>query len=298
MANGLYLIVNPAARRGRSKRRIDQLVGAFRDAGLRPELLESESPGDIEAKVRAAAEDGAERVIVAGGDGTVHEAANGLMTASQRPALGVIPTGSGNDFAKACGIDLDWVIATRTLAGRIADGAEPRPLDVGRCNERHFTNGVGIGFDAIVTRYAHEVRAPIGDLVYLVGLARAMLKGIATPELSVDSAELRYDGKATLANIANGPWLGGRFLIAPAADNADGRLNLVIAESVTRRRILQLLPSLMRGEHLDAPEVRHASIDRVVVTAECPTPSHVDGEVMPLATRFEIECLPGALRLL
>lgn len=298
MARPLYLIVNPAARRGRSKRRIADLVAAFRQAGLQPELLESEAQGDLETKVRAAADEGAGQVVVAGGDGTVHEAVNGLMTAERKPALGLIPTGSGNDFAKACGIDLDWALAARDLAARIADGTAPRPLDVGRCNERYFANGVGIGFDAIVTRYAHQVRVPIGDLVYIVGLARAMLAGIVTPELTVEAPEIRYDGKATLANIANGPWLGGRFLIAPAADNGDGHFDLVIAEPVTRRRILQLLPSLIRGEHLDAPEVRHASIGHVVVTAESPTPSHVDGEVMPLATRFEIECLPSALRLL
>ncbi len=298
MANPLVLIVNPAARRGRSARLVDQIVAAFGDAGLDPDVVASRAAGDVEKQVQAAAAEGAGQVIVAGGDGTVHEAVNGLMKAGRRPALGVIPSGSGNDFAKACNIDLDPLDAARALATRIAAENEPRPIDVGRCNDRCFANGVGIGFDAIVTQYAYKVRAPIGDLVYIVGLARAMLSGIVTPKLAVVSEALDYEGEATLANVANGPWLGGRFLIAPNASIGDGKLELVVAEPVTRRRLFALLPRLLRGEHLDAPEVHHARVDRLTVSAETPMPSHLDGELMPLARTFEIECLPAALRLL
>jgi diacylglycerol kinase (ATP) len=88
------------------------------------------------------------------------------------------------------------------------------------------------------------------------------------------------------------------FHIAPMATNDDGKLELLIAGPVTRRRIMQLLPKLIRGQHMDEPDISHASVQRVSVTAAQPLPSHLDGEVQPLQSSFEFEILPGALNLL
>jgi diacylglycerol kinase (ATP) len=88
------------------------------------------------------------------------------------------------------------------------------------------------------------------------------------------------------------------FLIAPDARNDDGRLNLVFADPVSRRRIARLLPRLMNGTHIGQPEICNATIEKCDIEAASPVPSHLDGEVQPLLSRFEIEILPGALRLL
>ena len=298
MSVAIPLIVNPSACRGRAGRRADQMRELFRQQGVETDLILSREPGDIARTTGQLTAAGASRIIVAGGDGSVHEAVNGILRAGGAAAFGLVPTGSGNDFAKACGIDPNWQDAALTLANRIASNVEPRPVDAGRCNGKYFANGVGIGFDAVVTRYAAQVRLPLGNLVYVVGLARALVSGIVTPEVTVREESFHYQGRATLANVANGPWLGGQFRIAPDASNADGMLDLVLAEPVTRLRVVDLLPLLKAGTHLDEPEVRHARVRRVTIECAEAIPSHLDGEVQPLAARFEIDVLPGALRLL
>jgi diacylglycerol kinase (ATP) len=292
------LFLNPTAGRGRAKRRLPRVLELLEAAGIHVEVHQSTGVGDLENQVREAVGSGTTQLIVAGGDGSVHEAVNGIMAADGGAALGVIPVGTGNDFAKAAGIPLDWEAATTLLARRVADGAHPRSIDLGRMNDRWFANGAGIGFDAKVTQIARSYRWPVGDLVYLAAIFRAMLDGIATPEILIESDELPWDGPLTLANVSNGPWVGGMFHIAPMAKNDDGVFELLIAAPVTRGRILQLLPKLMRGNHMTEPEIVHASVRHVKVSASSAVPSHLDGEVQALQTKFEIEILPGALRLL
>lgn len=292
------LFLNPTAGRGRAGRRLSRILELMEAMGIRPLVHQSGGVGDLEIRVRDAARDGATQLIVAGGDGSIHEAVNGIMAAGGGAALGVVPVGTGNDFAKAAGIPLDWESATTLLARRIADGAKPRRVDLGRMNQRWFANGAGIGLDAKVTHIARSYSWPIGEFVYLAAIFHAMADGVATPALMVESDELQWDGPLTLANISNGPWIGGMFHIAPMAKNEDGVLELLIAAPVTRRRILQLLPKLMRGSHMEEPEIVHASVRRVSVSASAAVPSHLDGEVQPLQTEFEIEVLPEALQLL
>lgn len=292
------LFLNPVAGRGRAERRMARILELLEEAGVHVVVHQSTAVGDLEQQVADAVQDGTTQVIVAGGDGSIHEAVNGLMAAGGNAALGVVPVGTGNDFAKAAGIPLDWEAATTLLARRIADAAPPRSVDLGRMNERWFANGAGIGLDAKVTKIARSFRWPIGDLVYLVAIFRAIVDGIATPQIRIDAGEFRWDGPLTLANVSNGPWVGGMFHIAPMAKNDDGRLELLVAAPVTRRRILQLLPKLVRGSHMDEPEILHAGVQRVTVSASEPVPSHLDGEVLPMESEFVIEVLPGALRLL
>lgn len=292
------LFINPTAGRGRAGRRMSRITELFDDAGVSVELHASRGVGDLEEQVYAEVANGANRIIVAGGDGSVHEAVNGIMRVSSPSRLGVIPTGTGNDFAKACAIPLDWEHATRLLAERLRANAVSRRIDIGQMNERYFANGAGIGFDAKVTRIARSFRWPVGDVVYLFAIFRCMLDGIATPDMTIETEDLRWRGPITLANISNGPWIGGMFHIAPMADNSDGQLELLIADPVSRLRITTLLPKLIRGEHIGEREITHTSIRRVHIEAAAEVPSHLDGEVQALTRHFDIEVLPAALELL
>ncbi len=292
------LFVNPTAGRGRAARRLPRIEQLFAASGVALEVIRSAATGEIEAQVSRHVEAGARRIIVVGGDGSIHEAVNGLQRANQECALSVIPSGTGNDFAKACGITLDWEQATQSLLQRITTNVPARKIDIGRVNERYFANGVGIGFDAKVTRVARSYRWRIGDFVYLLAILRCLYDGVATPDLRIDSEQMNFSGPLTLATVCNGPWVGGMFHIAPAADNADGMLDLLVASPVSRMRILTLLPLLMRGRHLREPEIEHQLVRRVTVTATAPIESHLDGEVQPLQDRFDIEVLPAALDLL
>ena len=292
------LLLNPIAGRGRAGRRLPQIEESFDKAGIDYEVCLSSAMGDIEAEAYARSADGRRNIVVAGGDGSIHEAVNGIVRAGGAARLGIIPTGTGNDFAKASGLSLDWRKATDSLCHRLARHEPARAIDVGRMNDRYFANGAGIGFDAKVTAIARSYRAPIGDLVYLLAIFRGMADGIATPSLRIVADDFEWNGPVTLANISNGPWVGGMFHIAPMARNNDGVLELLIANPVSRSRICALLPGLVRGRHLGEPEITHASVRRLTIEAESEVPSHLDGEVQAPATRFEIELLPAALHLL
>jgi diacylglycerol kinase (ATP) len=294
----VLLFINPTAGRGRARQRATRIAEIFDAAAIDYQLRHSTAVGDLEAQVLQAVTDGASRIVVAGGDGSIHEAVNGIMRSAQTAQLGVIPCGTGNDFAKACAIPLDWALATEQLVTRLSAGTTSRCVDVGRANDRYFANGVGIGFDAKVTRVARQIRWPIGDLVYLLAIFRCMADGIATPQLTISTDDLQWCGPVTLASINNGAWVGGMFHIAPMADNSDRQLELLIAGPVSRLRILSLLPKLIRGTHANEREISHASVQRVSVESVAPLASHLDGEVQPLASHFKIEIVPAALDLL
>lgn len=293
------LFLNPKAGRGRAAKRLPELRGILDAAGIGTDVVESSAPGDLEARVREAAAAGIERLIVAGGDGSVHEAVNGIVAGGGRAALGVLPVGTGNDFAKAAGVPLDAALAARQLAARMADGRPLGAADIGRCNDRCFLNGAGIGIDARVAQIAASIWLPIGDLVYLLGVLRCLVEGIHTPALSVSiNGVERFRGAATLVNIANGQWVGGRFHIAPDSRLDDGLFDVVIAGAVSRRRVIGLVPLLQKGLHTTAPEVQVLRGDELLIESREPLPCHLDGELLPPGTRFAIRRLPEQLQLL
>jgi len=297
-AETIHLFLNPTAGRGRAGRRQARILELLQRRDLPVELHLSQAIGNLEEQVQHFVDQGAGRIVVAGGDGTVYEAVNGIMRSGEKASFGVIPTGTGNDFAKACDIPLNWEHASRLLADRLATGQYVKTIDIGTMNDRFFANGAGIGFDAKVTHIARSYRLPIGDFVYLLAIFRAMFDGIATPRLQISSPGFSWDGPATLASISNGPWIGGMFHIAPMARNDDGKLELLVADPVSRRRIVSLLPKLMSGEHLGETEIRQQAITTLSVLSSEPVASHLDGEVQPLQRRFEFGVLPSALRLL
>jgi diacylglycerol kinase (ATP) len=297
-AETVHLFLNPTAGRGRAGKREPRIRALLGDSGLPVEIHRSTGVGDLEEQVRDHVAAGQSLVVVAGGDGSIHEATNGILRGGGGAALGVIPTGTGNDFAKACEIPLDWEHAVRLLADRIAARQGGRKVDVGRMNDRYFANGAGIGFDARVTKIARSYRMPIGDFVYLLAIFRGMAEGIATPRMRLTTNEVIWDGPLTLANIANGPWVGGMFHIAPMANNSDGIFDLMIAGPVSRARILTLLPTLMTGKHVGEKDIIHERVRHIVVEAAEPVLSHLDGEIQAPQQRFEISLLPGALHLL
>ncbi len=297
-ARPVSLFINPTAGRGRAGQRMSRIQDILVAAGIDMDRHISSAVGDLEEQVRVTVNDGAERIVVAGGDGSIHEAVNGILRADRSARLGVIPTGTGNDFAKACSIPLDWEKASEDLAARLAANTIYRQIDIGRMNDRYFANGAGVGFGAKVTKVARSYRWPVGDFVYLLAIFRCMVDGIATPKVTIVADGLNWDAPLTLANISNGAWVGGMFHIAPMARNNDGQLELLIAGPVSRLRIMSLLPKLIRGQHLSESEISHASVQRVRIEASAPVPSHLDGEVGVLEQSYDIEILPAALDLL
>ncbi|HET6628926.1 MAG TPA: diacylglycerol kinase family protein [Woeseiaceae bacterium] len=292
------LFVNPSAGQWRARRVLPSLVQLLAANGIEHRVVESEAAGDLEKKVRTAVAGGATQLLVAGGDGSIHEAVNGILQSGSGAELGVIPVGRGNDFAKACSIPPHWEDAALLLADRLKNAMPARPVDIGRMNGRFFANGAGIGFDARVTAIARTVQLPIGDLVYLVALMRGLWSGVGSWRVGVTYGEQRYDGPVTLISISNGPWVGGLFNIVPSALNDDGELDLLVVKPVSRFRVLMLLPKLLGGNHMREPEVVHARMQACEIETAEPMPSHLDGEMQAPQTRFRVELQAGALPLL
>lgn len=292
------LFLNPSAGRGRARRIRSSLVELLTTNDIAHRIVESEGPGDLEKKVKATVAQGANQILVAGGDGSIHEAVNGMLESGCIAEVGVIPLGRANDFAKACAIPPHWDDAALLLVDRLKNAMPARPVDIGWMNGRWFANGAGIGFDAKAAAIARSMQLPIGDLVYLVAVLRGLWSGVNTHRVRIESSDGAYEGAATLVHVSNGPWVAGLFQIAPSAVNDDGELDLLVVKPVSRLRVMTLMPRMIGGNHIGQPEISHTRIDRCEVISADPMPSHLDGEAQPLQTRFRIEMRAGALPLL
>jgi len=270
------------------------MADRLRAAGVDFEILETERPGQgVELAERASRR--FEVVIAAGGDGTVHEVANGILRARGGAALGVLPMGSGDDFAK--------MLPARDAIERLAV-ATSMAFDAGVIRSggevRYFANGMDIGFGA---HGAHNIRKVprmfTGLAAYLGAIALTMVR---YPTLSV---RLQLDEDAptrqttAMTAVMNGRALGGSFLACPDARADDGVLDVMVAEGVGRLEILGLVPKFMRGTHVRDPRIRLARARRVTIESETPLLVEADGEIaFEDARRLEIEVLPGALTVL
>lgn len=288
----IHLIVNPRAGRGAAGRLAPAALERLCGRGLACEVRSTRAPGDASRLTSEALHSDARCVAVLGGDGTVNEAVNGYIgVARDDQALAFIPAGTGNDFAKMLGVGSDW----RAACDRIAAGTVRR-VDAGRCNGRHFANGVGAGFDAQVALEANSLAWLRGNAVYGAALAKTLLLRYATPHARVTHDGGVHEGRITMLAAANGSTYGGAFRVAPGADIADGMLELMIADRLTRAGIIGFIPHVLRGTHVGRSGITLLRTRRLTVETGEPLPVHADGEIIDrAATRLEIEVLPGAL---
>src|ERR1700761_8797689 len=240
MNSKAVLVVNPEAGRGLG-REMGPAIGAYlQELGLPTRIVNSSGPGDVQAKLQAAMADKPPVVIAAGGDGTVHEAVNGWMKAGGGVPLGVVPVGTGNDFAKMLEASPDWREACWRIVRR-----DTRRVDVGRCNDFYFANGLGIGFDAQVALEANKIHWIRGNAVYGIALAKILLLHHSRPQVRIFHDGETLDTDITLLTINNGKVEGGAFVMAPDAEIDDGLFDVVVARGMGRIGILGLLPQVL-----------------------------------------------------
>lgn len=288
------LLVNPAAGRGAGQRLAPEVRERLRQAGIECEMQFTRAPGEMRALVAAALRVGVDCVAIAGGDGSVNEGVNGYVgVASESQAFAVIPLGTGNDFAKMLGVGNDW----RGACERIASGRRRR-VDAGRCNGHVFANGIGAGFDAQVALEANGIRWLRGNAVYGLALARTLLLRYATPNARVVHDGGVIEGRITMLAAANGTTYGGAFRIAPTADIADGMLDLMVADRLSRAGIIGFIPHVLRGSHVGRKGVTMVRTRRLLVETDEPLVVHADGEIIDRAARrLEVVVLAGTLRV-
>ncbi|MFY9821159.1 MAG: diacylglycerol kinase family protein [Thermoanaerobaculia bacterium] len=289
-SGGVRFLVNPAAGRGTGRAHVDRIrvLASRYGAGL----VVTRKVSDLWEQARRAAEDGVERLLVAGGDGTMHLAVQAL--AGTGCALGLIPLGTGNDFAGTLGIPpelepaVDWAL-----------NHEIRSIDLIRVGETYSASYVGVGFDSEVTRYANEVKLLRGPLVYVYSVIHTLIT-FEPPWMRVAYDGGTFEGKAMFAVVNNLPRFGGGMRIAPDAKIDDGLLDLVIVREIPKRALLSIFPKVYTGKHVTHPEVLIARTRRAEITIDRAMTMYGGGEplrpIAPGAT-VAVEVMPGGLRV-
>lgn len=286
------VIVNPAAGRGRARAQWGEQARKLKDSGVVFDAALTTRPW--EASEIAQREAGNyERIVAAGGDGTVHEVVNGLMRAGGKAALDVIPLGSGDDFAKLLSNDFMFRFSSKNT----------RNIDVGRISAgsgvRYFANGMDIGFGAHGARNVMRVpRFLTGFGAYLGALALTMVRyPLLRVRIRLDDAPA-FELTTAMTAVMNGTTFGGSFRVCPEAEPDDGLLDLLLVQAVSRLQILQLVPKILRGSHAGDPRLRLVRAKRVSVESDEALLAEADGEIAFEAMRqFQVDLLPGALRV-
>lgn len=292
MTEAKYLIIiNPAARHGETAKLVPVITELF--ASLpRHTIVQSVEP--LHARALAEASD-ADVIVAAGGDGTVHEVLNGIMShpRESRPALALIPTGSGNDYRRTLGVSTDLAAAVRqVLTG------ERRSVDVGLANGTWFANSVAMGLDARVTAKAVELKVTTrmsGLPLYGAALMHVLFREFYSHDLRVQfDDEPAFDTDLLLMAVTNGPTYGGGFRITPDSDPADGVFDVITIDPLSLGSALWKLPFVVTGHHGWLRQVRFSRRRRIRVWSETPLPGQIDGEVT-MANHYDIEMHAGSL---
>ena len=302
MSAKVRLILNPIADMGQAWKVANDLRPIASQYGA--EWSGTLYPTHATELARQAAEQGYERVIALGGDGTAHEVVNGLMQvpAERRPAMGVVPIGSGNDFAHALGVPKS---SAHALAHALQ--APPSPIDLGLLTDEtgrqeYFDNTLGIGFDAVVTIRSHKLPVVRGFMMYLVAVLQTILLNHKPARMKIDIDGQQLEQSNLMLTVCNGPREGGGFLVAPDARNDDGILNFVTVESCSRLTMLRIVPEVMRGTHAKFPQVKLGTTRRLSLVSDQPLYIHADGEVYTSfgsnLRQVSFEILPDALQVI
>jgi YegS/Rv2252/BmrU family lipid kinase len=281
------IIANPKAGHGRTAGAAQQAASVFADAGWTTTIAFTTAAGAACALAREAAAE-ADLVLACGGDGTLSEVINGLLDTGT-PG-GLIPAGTGNDFARTIGLPHDPQQAARQLL----EGS-PQPVDLLEVvgGDRVAINVIGVGFDAAVARRMNE-QTRGGILAYLSAVMWELTTLRPTKvRLRVDDRE--WEGEALLVAVANAQSYGAGMRIAPQASIRDGLLDVVLVRRMSRLRFLRCLPQVFRGAHTCLPEVEIWRGREVRIETDPPGPVLVDGDLhgeTPLAVRVLPERLP------
>jgi YegS/Rv2252/BmrU family lipid kinase len=301
------IILNPAASGGDGARIRPTLESELKRRAICYTLFQTEGPGHALHLAREAGMEGTDFILCVGGDGTVHEVANGVLGVFESPPpLAVVPVGTGNDFHRMLGSSKD--------PGTALDGVlngEVRHFDVGRVRhggkEAFFVNLLGLGVDVEVLRKRAAFPRLRGLPQYLAALVSALARFRPVSVKLGFSLNGEEDGGDTveqrtiLMAVTVGPSVGGGFLLNPDASPYDGLLDLFLVESLGMFKIARYIPKVIRGTHQGVPELLQRRVARVTVeqSDEGPFFFEMDGEVMPdPVDRLEVEVCPRILPVL
>ena len=295
--DAVAVLLNPEAGRGRHAALRVAILARLADGGKALRVLTPGSAEEAAAACHAAVADGAAALVAVGGDGTMHLALQAV--GGTGVPFGIVPVGTGNDFAAEAGVPTEPVAAATAVGAALAEG-RTTALDLARLtgpdgSQRWFAAVLGAGFDAIVNERANRMRFPRGprryDVATFVELARLRPRAYT---MRLDGEEHRFD--AVLVAIGNTPSYGGGHRICPAADATDGLLDVLVGARMSRTTLARIKPTVLKGTHVEHPLITSYRAKTVELAGE-PITTYADGErAFPLP--ITVTCEPGALALL
>jgi diacylglycerol kinase (ATP) len=285
----IVTIANPAAGRGKGAHAIQALESAF--PGFGASVLTTRTSADEIRLAKEALGRGAKTIIVLGGDGTCSKVANEILKTRSDCRLALIPSGTGNDFAKTLGL----AAATPLEAFHLATQGNAAMIDVGQTDNQYFINSCGFGFDASVLEATSRVRFLKGDAVYIYSALRQLFsyRGV---EVSVSGAPGVKSGTMLMVTVSNGRWLGGAFKIAPLASVLDGKLDACFLGDSNVMQRMRLFLGAMRGTHIGMAPVSAVGVQELTLTFPDNPLMEIDGELRGAQSRtVNVKCVPRAL---
>jgi YegS/Rv2252/BmrU family lipid kinase len=303
MTRKALLILNPQSNMGDAEHKIAEIEALTASHNDRITLVRTTHPKHAAQLARDAAGK-YDLVIAMGGDGTVHEVANGLLDTpeDQRPALAIIPNGSGNDFAFGIRAPGDFAKAIDlAMSGDVTRVDAVRMTDQDGRRE-YFDNTAGIGFDAVVTIRSHKLPLLRGFVMYLVAVIQTIILNHDHHKMQIETDGEKWERANIMVTLCNGPREGGGFVIAPNAKIDDSMLDYCMVEECSRLKMFRLIPEFMKGTHTTFNEIKMGQCKTMKLTSNLPLYIHLDGEVYSTfgtnlkSVMFEI--LPGALKVI
>jgi len=299
----IKMIINPNADMGNAWRQAADLRPIVEEYGG-ADWTGTVYPTHANELAHQAGLQGYDLVIAVGGDGTVHEVINGLMRlpAGKRPKFGVVPLGSGNDFAHAAGVE-----SSPDLALKQALTGKPRKIDIGVIEDEHgrkeyWDNSVNIGFGGSVNIYSHSHPRLRGFLMYLVAVLEVMVSRYDVLPMQIVSDGKKWEDELMMLAVCNGPREGRGFITAPGASIDDGFLNFTAVQRVSRPMMFRLIPEFMRGSQGNFRQVRMGKVKKMEIRSSESLTLHTDGETWAGFSsnvhHLKIRVLPKALTLI
>lgn len=296
------LIFNPVANLGRAHTLL---------ASLRPianqydgsKWVHTRSHGHAVELAASAADEGFDRVIALGGDGTAHEVVNGLMSISpeRRPDLGIVAVGSGNDFSHSAGLigkPEDLLVKALTGQSRYVDICSYED-NAGR--SEYWINTLGMGFDALINIYSRQMKFLKGFWIYLAAALRAILFNYTSYDIHASLGDSSWNQNMLMCVLCNGAREGGGFNIAPSASIEDHQLNYSRVELISRLQMISALSHYMKGTQHQLSYINSGTFNTLELTSDHPLFIHSDGEIFAglesQTTRVKVSVVPDEIKL-
>ena len=266
--NKTLVILNPAARGDRARRQRARVETIAHGSVICP----TSRSGEAETLARRAVDEGFERIVAAGGDGTIHEVVNGL--AGTEAALGLLPMGTMNVFATELGLPIHDL----GLCWDIIENGNTRLVDLPKANDKYFAQLAGVGLDAqVVKETSLALKRSFGPLSYLIQAAQIAAR--VPPRLSIESENASID-EGSFVLVGNGRLYGGPFPFFKHAVNNDGLLDVIVFKRLGYLEIIRYLQNVLFSSEINAPEVEYFQTSRLRVTSDQPVPVELDGELV------------------